>query len=109
MSDSSTEKLVDDHGKLTKAAVTYLQEILGGASTRAQGGNDRGGFYLEYYNLIRESQKIKKEFPSPTLDSDPAEQVLLQAQISTFSGFPGGTATNARPPAIAATLEATRP
>jgi hypothetical protein len=42
--------------------------------------HDRGGFYLAYYNFI------KPFSPSG------AEQVLLQAQISTYSGFFGGGA-----------------
>lgn len=41
---------------------------------------DRGGAYLYYYNLIKD------------VNRDAASQILIQAQITTYSGFFGGAA-----------------
>jgi Ca2+-binding RTX toxin-like protein len=41
---------------------------------------DRGGAYLYYYNLIK------------NVDRDAVSQILIQAQITTYSGFFGGAA-----------------
>src|SRR3954454_11080699 len=41
---------------------------------------DRGGFYVAYYNLIK------------NIDRDAANLVLVQAHVSTYSGFAGGGA-----------------
>ena len=41
---------------------------------------DRGGAYLYYYNLIKDD------------DRDAVSQILIQAQITTYSGFFGGAA-----------------
>ena len=61
---------------LTAQDVAALRDILTSDSTTA----DRGGFYLAYYEMIKD------------IDAEAARQVLMQAHISTYSGFFGGAA-----------------
>ena len=51
-----------------------------------------GGFYLAYAQLIRNYQGINGITPTGNLDTDAAAQAILQAEVSTYSGFAGGGA-----------------
>jgi Ca2+-binding RTX toxin-like protein len=62
---------------LTQADVLQLRAMMGSSYATS---NNRGGFYLRYYELIK------------GYDQQAAAQVLLQAHISTYSGFFGGAA-----------------
>jgi len=48
------------------------------AMTAILDSGDRAGAYLYYYNIIRD------------VDRDAADQILMQMQITTYSGFFGG-------------------
>lgn len=68
MSDNQNPQLVTSNGllKLTQVEINYLQSFLD--------ANDRGGYYLALYNMTG------------------VTQVLVQGEISTFSGAAGGAA-----------------
>lgn len=63
---------------LTLADVQELRRLLG--TSWDDPAADRGAFYLLYYELIKGSEVSG------------ARQILMQAQISTYSGFFGGAA-----------------
>lgn len=63
--------------ELTQTDINELREILGTSfDTEAK----RAEFYLAYYEKIKD------------VDFEAAKQVLIQAQITTYSGFIGGAA-----------------
>ncbi|RYY80513.1 MAG: matrixin family metalloprotease [Moraxellaceae bacterium] len=68
MTDNQNPQLVTSSGllKLTQVEINYLQSFLN--------ANDRGGYYLALYNMTG------------------VTQVLVQGEISTFSGAAGGAA-----------------
>ena len=63
---------------LSASDAIYLRSFLGDISNWQEA--DRGGFYLAYYDMIK------------NINPDAAQQVLLQAEITTYSGFIGGAA-----------------
>ena len=65
---------------LTQEQIETLEAYLTPDDDEDVGLLDRGGFYLEYYEMIKDT------------DPEAAQQVLIQAHISTYSGFFGGAA-----------------
>ena len=60
-------------GALTQADIDKLTSLL-------IDNKDRGGFYLAYYDMVKD------------VNSETANQILMQAHISTYSGWFGGAA-----------------
>ncbi len=67
---------------LTQAHVALLNELWN--------SDDRGGFYLAYANMLSQMQPTSNT--SSALISQAIQQCIMQAHISTYSGFIGGAA-----------------
>ncbi len=92
--------------------VSDLRTLLGDLSTAPNGGVNRGGFYLAYFNYLMDQTTKTSDMAQQALLIASARQVLLQAEITTYSGFAGGAALignalakNANPSLYPATLD----